>query len=108
MPVIPPVVIVMNNGRYGTIRMHQETTYPGRVSGTELANPDYAALARAYGAHGETVTTQEGFADAFERARVSGVVSVIEVVAAVLSTAKLSKLPPVALEIDALIESVSL
>ena len=44
-----PVVIVANNGRYGTIRMHQERTYPGRVSGTDLANPDYAALARAYG-----------------------------------------------------------
>ena len=44
------VVIVANNGRYGTIRMHQERSYPGRVSGTDLANPDFAALARAYGA----------------------------------------------------------
>jgi acetolactate synthase-1/2/3 large subunit len=40
-----PIVIVMNNGRYGTIRMHQERHYPGRVSGTDLHNPDYAALA---------------------------------------------------------------
>ncbi len=75
-----PIVIVMNNGRYGTIRMHQEKSYPGRVAGTELANPDYAALARAYGGHGERVTTQSEFAPAFERARASGTVAVIEVV----------------------------
>jgi acetolactate synthase-1/2/3 large subunit len=53
---------------YGTIRMHQERTYPARVSGTALANPDFAALARAYGAQGETVTTTGEFAPAFERA----------------------------------------
>ena len=75
-----PIVIVMNNGRYGTIRMHQEKTYPGRVAGTELANPDYAALARAYGGHGEVVTTQAQFAGAFQRAQDSGTVAVIEVV----------------------------
>ena len=75
-----PIVIVMNNGRYGTIRMHQEKTYPGRTSGTELANPDYAALARAYGGHGETVTAQSAFSGAFERAQASGTVAVIEVV----------------------------
>lgn len=74
-----PIVIVMNNGRYGTIRMHQEKTYPGRTSGTELANPDFAALARAYGGHGEVVTTQADFADAFARAQASGTVAVIEV-----------------------------
>jgi len=56
---------------YGTIRMHQERHYPGRVSGTELRNPDFAALARAYGAHGETVGTTEEFAPAFDRAVVS-------------------------------------
>jgi hypothetical protein len=44
---------VINNGIYGTIRMHQEREYPGRVSGTGLTNPDFAALARAYGGHGE-------------------------------------------------------
>ncbi len=75
-----PIVIVMNNGRYGTIRMHQEMNYPGRVSGTDLVNPDYAAFARAYGGHGERVEAQAEFAPAFERARASGVVSVIEVV----------------------------
>ena len=73
-----PIVIVMNNGRYGTIRMHQERTYPGRVSGTVLANPDYAALARAYGGFGATVTDQAQFADAFAQARAAGTVAVIE------------------------------
>ncbi|MEI4471697.1 thiamine pyrophosphate-binding protein [Frigidibacter sp. MR17.24] len=73
-----PVVVVANNGQYGTIRMHQERHYTGRVSGTALANPDFAALARAYGGHGEVVTRQEDFADAFDRALGSGVVSVIE------------------------------
>ncbi len=57
---------------YGTIRMHQERTYPGRVSGTDLVNPDFAALARACGAHGETVERTEDFAAAFERALASG------------------------------------
>jgi acetolactate synthase I/II/III large subunit len=74
-----PIVIVANNGRYGTIRMHQERHYPGRPSGTDLANPDFAALARAYGGHGETVTDQAGFAAAFERAKASGTVAVIDV-----------------------------
>jgi len=72
------ITIVANNGRYGTIRMHQEREYPGRVSGTDLANPDYAALARAYGAHGETVERQEDFAAAFARAEASGRPAIIE------------------------------
>jgi acetolactate synthase I/II/III large subunit len=62
------VIIVINNGMYGTIRMHQERRFPGRVSGTTLKNPDFAALARAYGAYGETVTATADFAAAFERA----------------------------------------
>lgn len=74
-----PIVVVVNNGRYGTIRMHQEKTYPGRVSGTMLANPNFAALAEAYGGHGETVTRTEDFAAAFERAQASGKPSVIDV-----------------------------
>jgi len=74
-----PIVIVVNNGRYGTIRMHQEKHYPGRVSGTQLANPDFAALARAYGGHGETVTDTQDFEAAFARARASGTFAVIEV-----------------------------
>ncbi len=73
-----PIVIVMNNGRYGTIRMHQEKIYPGRVSGTELSNPDYASLARAYGGHGEQVTRSEDFPDAFARAQAAGTLAVIE------------------------------
>ena len=60
--------IVANNGMYGTIRMHQERDYPRRVSGTDLANPDFADLARAYGGYGETVETDEDFPAAFERA----------------------------------------
>ena len=62
------VIIVFNNGMFGTIRMHQERSYPGRVSGTVLHNPDFAALARAYGAHGETVTETAQFGPALERA----------------------------------------
>ncbi len=73
-----PIVIVANNGRYGTIRMHQERTYPARVSGTDLANPDYATLARAYGGHGEVVENGDEFPAAFARARAAGVLSVIE------------------------------
>ncbi|WP_102223954.1 thiamine pyrophosphate-binding protein [Acidimangrovimonas sediminis] len=73
------IVIVANNGRYGTIRMHQERHYPGRISGTDLANPDFAALARAYGGHGETVRDQAEFAPAFQRAVASGKPAVIEV-----------------------------
>jgi len=73
-----PIVIVVNNGRYGTIRMHQEKHYPGRVSGTMLANPDFAALARAYGGHGETVTKTADFPTAFERAGSCGTFAVIE------------------------------
>lgn len=75
-----PIVIVANNGRYGTIRMHQERTYPGRVSGTMLFNPDFAALARAYGAFGARVERTEDFAEAFAQARASGLPAVIELV----------------------------
>ena len=66
------VFIVIDNGMYGTIRMHQEREYPGRVYGTDLVNPDFAALARAYGALGETVDRTEQFAPALERALTGG------------------------------------
>jgi acetolactate synthase-1/2/3 large subunit len=66
-----PVVLVLNNGIYGTIRAHQERAYPGRVSGTTMVNPDFAALARAYGFHGERVETTADFAAAFDRALAS-------------------------------------
>ena len=66
------IFVVVDNGMYGTIRMHQERNYPARVSGTDLKNPDFAALARAYGAHAETVAATAEFAPAFERASNSG------------------------------------
>jgi len=62
------VIIVFNNQMFGTIRMHQEREYPGRVSGTTLHNPDFAAVARAFGGHGETVEATEEFAPALQRA----------------------------------------
>ncbi|MCO6384760.1 thiamine pyrophosphate-binding protein [Oceanicola sp. 502str15] len=75
-----PIVLVVNNGRYGTIRMHQEKTFPGRVSGTDLANPDFVALAQAYGGFGERVERTEDFAGAFVRAQASGRLAVLELV----------------------------
>jgi acetolactate synthase-1/2/3 large subunit len=62
------ILIVFNNNMFGTIRMHQEREYPGRVSGTELHNPDFAALARAYGGQGEVVEKTADFAPALARA----------------------------------------
>jgi acetolactate synthase I/II/III large subunit len=73
------VFLVVNNGMYGTIRMHQERDYPGRVSGTDLKNPDFAMLARAYGMHGEIVERTADFAPAFERAWRAETSSLIEV-----------------------------
>ena len=73
------IFVVIDNGMYGTIRMHQERNYPARVSGTDLVNPDFAALARAYGAHGETVVRTEEFAPAFERALAAGRPSLLHV-----------------------------
>jgi acetolactate synthase-1/2/3 large subunit len=75
---LPVIVVVANNGMYGTIRMHQEQHYPARVSATDLVNPDFAAFARSFGAHGETVARTEEFAAAFERAVASGKPAVIE------------------------------
>lgn len=76
---LPIVVILIDNGMYGTIRMHQEREYPGRISATDLRNPDFAAYARAFGGHGETVTTTEDFAPAFERALASGQPAILHV-----------------------------
>ena len=69
---IPVIVIVVDNGMYGTIRMHQERDYPHRVVGTDLKNPDFAAYATAFGGHGETVRATADFAPAFARAQASG------------------------------------
>src|SRR4051794_20847180 len=65
---LPILVLVVDNGMYGTIRMHQERHFPGRVVGTDLVNPDFAALARSYGAFGDTVERTEDFGDALDRA----------------------------------------
>ena len=72
------IVIVVNNGKYATIRMHQEKHYPGRVSGTEIHNPDFAALAKAYGGFGVKVQKTEDFVAAYDQAVASGLLSVIE------------------------------
>ncbi|HEV7817109.1 MAG TPA: thiamine pyrophosphate-binding protein [Janthinobacterium sp.] len=74
----PLVVIVVNNGMFGTIRMHQEREYPGRISATTLANPDFVAFARSFGAHAELVERTGDFAAAFQRARQAGVAALIE------------------------------
>jgi acetolactate synthase-1/2/3 large subunit len=76
---LPIIVIVVDNGIYGTIRMHQERDYPGRVSATDLKNPDFAALARAYGGHGETVEKTAEFPEAFRNATASGKPSIIHI-----------------------------
>jgi acetolactate synthase I/II/III large subunit len=73
------LVIVVNNGMYGTIRMHQEREYPGRVHGTSLVNPDFAAYARSFGAHGEIVSSTKEFAPALERAFNAGKPALIEI-----------------------------
>ncbi len=75
-----PIVLVINNAMFGTIRMHQERDYPGRPIGTDLRNPDFPALANAYGAHGERVTRTDQFPAALERARACGTAAVIELV----------------------------
>ncbi len=77
---VAPIVLVFNNQMYGTIRMHQERQFPGRVSGTGLTNPDFARLIEAFGGHGETVAETAQFAPAFRRAAASGRPAVIELV----------------------------
>ena len=72
------IVIVVNNGVYGTIRMHQQREYPGRPSGTKMVNPDFSALAASYGCTGEVITKTEDFAPALERARKAETSTLIE------------------------------
>ncbi|WP_411088538.1 thiamine pyrophosphate-dependent enzyme [Streptomyces sp. 061-3] len=74
------VALVVDNGCYATIREHQEGAYPGRPSGTQLTNPDFAAWARSYGAYGETVTSHRDFREAFRRARASGLPAVLHLI----------------------------
>jgi acetolactate synthase-1/2/3 large subunit len=73
-----PIILLFNNGMYGTIRMHQERRFPGRVIGTALKNPDFVALARAYGGFGESVSRTEEFALAFDDAVAAKKAAVIE------------------------------
>jgi acetolactate synthase I/II/III large subunit len=72
------IFLIVNNNMFGTIRMHQERHYPERISSTDLTNPDFAALARAYGAFGERVSTTREFAAAFERAAAFGGPALLE------------------------------
>jgi len=72
------VVLLVNNGMYATIRMHQERQFPGRVIGTDLENPDFPALAQAYGGFGERVRVTGDFETAFERALASGKPALLE------------------------------
>ncbi len=73
-----PIILILNNGIYGTIRAHQETHFPGRVSGTTMESPDFAMLAQSYGFHGERVSRTEDFAAAFERALASPTGAVLD------------------------------
>jgi acetolactate synthase-1/2/3 large subunit len=74
---LPLLVIVVDNGMYGTIRMHQERNYPGRVVATDLRNPDFAAYAFAFGGYGERVERTEDFMPAVERALASGRAAIV-------------------------------
>jgi acetolactate synthase-1/2/3 large subunit len=75
---IAAVILVVNNGMYGTIRMHQERKYPGRTLATDLVNPDFVSLARSYGAWAELVERTEDFAPAFARALAAGRPALLE------------------------------
>jgi acetolactate synthase-1/2/3 large subunit len=76
---LPVIIVVVDNGMYGTIRMHQERHYPGRVVATDLRNPDFAAYARAFGGYGATVERTADFFPAFEAARKSGLPAILHV-----------------------------
>jgi acetolactate synthase-1/2/3 large subunit len=76
----PLLIIIVNNGIYGTIRMHQERRYPGRVVGTDIVNPDFIALAQSLGAHAERVERTEDFPAAYRRASSSGKPAVLELI----------------------------
>ena len=69
---LPIIVVLIDNSMYGTIRMHQEKHYPGRISATQLKNPDFRGYAEVFGGHGERVTSTEEFGPALARARASG------------------------------------
>ena len=94
------LIVLVNNGMYGTIRMHQEREYPGRYPGTTLSNPDFAALAKSFGAHGESIAKDAEFEPALTRALQSGKVALIELKTdpeAITSRTTLTKLREAAL-----------
>jgi acetolactate synthase-1/2/3 large subunit len=76
---LPIIAVVLDNAMLGTIRMHQEREYPGRISATTLQNPDFAAMARSFGGFGTTVEKTEDFAPAFIAAEKSGLPSIVHV-----------------------------
>ena len=75
---IDPIIFIVNNGMYGTIRMHQEHDYSGRAIGTDLTNPDFAQWAKSFGAFGEVVRTTAEFAPALDRALDAGKIAILE------------------------------
>ena len=75
---LAPIICVVNNGMFGTIRTHQERAFPGRTIGTDLVNPDFAAYARSFGAFGATVANTEDFAPAFAEALAAGKPAVLD------------------------------
>ncbi|MCF6304101.1 MAG: thiamine pyrophosphate-binding protein [Rhodobacteraceae bacterium] len=75
-----PVILLVNNGTYGTIRMHQERDYPNRISFTDIENPDFVSIAKAYGFHAEKITDTADFAAAFKRAMASTTGALIELI----------------------------
>ncbi|MBL4807777.1 MAG: thiamine pyrophosphate-binding protein [Rhodobacteraceae bacterium] len=75
-----PVVLIVNNGTYGTIRMHQERDYPNRTSFTNIENPDFVAIGKSFGFHAERITETDQFADAFDRAMRSSTGGIIELI----------------------------
>ena len=89
------IVLVVDNGMYGTIRMHQERAFPGRVHATSLVNPDFASVARAFGCYGERVERDEDFPAAFSRAREASTPALLHLVTdpeAITTSATLSSL----------------
>jgi len=94
-----PITLLLNNGSYGTIRMHQERHFPNRVFGTDIVNPDFLKLAQAYGLVAERIERTEQFADAFERARAADSGALLELVLpleALTPTQRLSQIRAVA------------
>ena len=79
--MLDPIILIHNNGSYGTIRMHQEMRYPNRVSATELVNPNFAALAEAYGFGYARITDDAEFPEAFVAAKAAAFGFIIEMIA---------------------------